>query len=354
MKSVFISYSSKDTYEIKQITGILEENKISYFKAPESIPAGSNYAREIPGAIRECAVFLLVISVNSQNSIWVEKEIDCAINMRRMIIPIKIGKEPLSDMFLFYLNNVQIINYYENPQNALKQLELRLSIYSNEQAEDREENDGLREENIKSPIDEEIENLNKQRKLNNRVVRYIENTDNNNKTGPANVFLDEHVSRSRLMKSNSSFTIADSSAHRTYAMKMNAISVNKIPIECEECGGDLIEIHRGTYRCVRCGYHNYDSFQKIRNYLAENGAKPSTVIAEDTGVPRNTVEYFLLEEHLEIPINSPVKIACLNCGAPIRTGRLCEKCKNANVVLSDSQLSKGVIYHFAGHSPKKP
>jgi hypothetical protein len=100
--------------------------KIEYWKAPEMIPAGSNYAREIPKAIRECQVFLLVISPTSQQSIWVEKELDCAINLRKTIVPIQIKKGDLSDTFRFYLNNVQIIPYYEGKERALDKMCQRL------------------------------------------------------------------------------------------------------------------------------------------------------------------------------------------------------------------------------------
>lgn len=347
MSSVFISYSSKDEVTVRRITDMLQTQKISYFKAPESIPAGSNYAREIPAAIRECGAFILVISGNSQNSIWVEKEIDCAINMRKLIIPIKISEDALSDMFLFYLNNVQIINYSDNPEAAIEQLKLRLCMF----VDTREEEKVYKEEEL-SESDKELMQLRKRNEARNRVVRYKEEEgDSLGKKGPVNVFLDEKISRSQLMRGMVSFAVADPSAHRSYAMKMNAISVNKIPLECAQCKGNLVEIHRGTYRCVSCGYHNYDYFQTIRNFLAENGPKPSTVISDVTGIPRNAVEYFLLEENLEIPSNSPVTISCMNCGAPIRTGRLCEKCKSNHVVLSDEQKHMGPQYHFAAKKP---
>lgn len=93
----------------------------------EMIPAGSNYAREIPRAIAQCQVFLLVISSYSQESIWVEKEIDCAINDRKTIVPLKLTEDDLSDMFRFYLNNVQTISYAENPAEALRLTRERLN-----------------------------------------------------------------------------------------------------------------------------------------------------------------------------------------------------------------------------------
>ena len=113
-KTVFVSYSSKDRILVNQIVRIIENMGISCWKAPECIPAGSSYAREIPKAIAGCQVFLLMLSETSQDSIWVEKEIDNAITNRKTIIPLALDDKPLSDAFLFYLNNVQMISYYHN------------------------------------------------------------------------------------------------------------------------------------------------------------------------------------------------------------------------------------------------
>ena len=57
MTGVFVSYSSKDLDILTPIFRMMQKNNIPFFKAPESIPQGSNYAKEIPGAIREYKVF---------------------------------------------------------------------------------------------------------------------------------------------------------------------------------------------------------------------------------------------------------------------------------------------------------
>ena len=66
------------------------------------IPVGSNYAREIPRAIRECDLFLLILSKESQESVWVEKEVDRAICFKNNIVPIKIDDTPMNDSFSIY------------------------------------------------------------------------------------------------------------------------------------------------------------------------------------------------------------------------------------------------------------
>ena len=126
LKSVFISYSSKDTEIVNEVVNMLETSGISYWKAPEMIPAGSNYAKEIPRVICECNIFLLIISEDSQHSIWVEKEIDFAINNRKVIVPLKLTEGKLTDMFSFYLNNIQMVNYNGNLKKTLRVLRTRI------------------------------------------------------------------------------------------------------------------------------------------------------------------------------------------------------------------------------------
>jgi hypothetical protein len=79
---------------------------------------------------------------------------------------------------------------------------------------------------------------------------------------------------------------------------------------------------------VYCGQEEYDSYQKVRNYLNKEGPRIVTQIMRATGVPRATIEFFFKDERLEIPAGSSIRIACESCGAPIRTGVLCDRCKN--------------------------
>lgn len=281
-KYVFISYSSKDSTYVNKIVKILDEMKVSYWRAPEMIPAGSNYAREIPNAITGCEVFLLFISAASQESIWVEKEVDSAVRNRKIIIPVQIDSAPLSEMFLFYLNNVQMISYSENPESAIADLKAQLRMLllkekgSEGEAESKQKDHG------------------------------------NNKAS----------------QDRKEITVSEKEGVSEKAKRKNAFSVNRIPTECRYCNGELTQIETGTYRCNRCGKDNYDDFQTVRNYLEKNGATAAVIIERETGVPRRVINHFFEQEYLEIPKLSPVRLSCRQCGAPIRTGVLCDDCKS--------------------------
>ena len=279
-KTVFVSYSSKDRILVNQIVRIIENMGISCWKAPECIPAGSSYAREIPKAIAGCQVFLLMLSETSQDSIWVEKEIDNAITNRKTISPLALDDKPLSDAFLFYLNNVQMISYYSDSKVAIESLKIQLNdlIIGNKPEEKVQE--ALTEE----PVTE---------KRTNRKMS--------------------------IAPGRGSIVI--------HNQKSNALRVNRIPVECQYCGCKRLEpVNLGVYRCVDCGKDNYDDFQTIRNYLNKVGSASAMEIERNTGVPRNVVKHFFREEYLEISANS-VAVPCELCGMPIRTGRYCEKCK---------------------------
>lgn len=277
---VFISYSSKDIHQSNAVVKMLKEAGIKYWRAPEMIPLGSNYAREIPQAISVCQVFVLLISENSQNSIWVEKEIDCAVNSHRIIVPLCLDEEPFNDVFRFYLNNVQSIFYSADRQSALQLLKERL-------------------EGLLYPREETVET-----------------------ESPAEV--EEPISIDRIMlESKMDGMLDDETRRKNY----NSLQANAQPIKCKYCGGKLKKISMGTYLCKSCNRENFDSYHIVRNFLEKNGAHSILEIQQATGIPRNVIRQFLEDERLEIPRGSSVRITCRECGIRIRTGSLCEACK---------------------------
>lgn len=282
-KSVFISYSSKDRAFVDRIVRKLEEMGIYCWQAPEHIPAGSSYAKEIPKAIRECEVFLLFLSERSQDSIWVEKETDSAISERKNIIPFQIDDAPLNETFRFYLNNVQMIYYAQNPEMAMRELEEELKYL----AQPMETSDGTEANDTEA-------------------------------TG--------HVQKQPTAEA------VTGQSHMSFARQprnTNALRINRIPLTCRNCGSkNLSNVSMGIYRCDDCGTENYDDYQTVRNYLDKVGMAPALVIEKETGVPRRVINYFFKQEYLEIPKSSTIRVPCERCGAPIRTGTLCDACKS--------------------------
>jgi len=126
MFDVFISYSSKDIDKAEMIRQILESNEISCWIAPRNIPGGSNYAQEIPNAIRNCKVFLLILSSNAQSSVWVPRELDRAVNGQKVIIPFMVEDFPIGDVFDFYLTGYQRYEAFEKTSEVIQLLIQRI------------------------------------------------------------------------------------------------------------------------------------------------------------------------------------------------------------------------------------
>ncbi len=120
--SVFISYSSRESDDANLIKSILNKNGIEVWMAPNSIPAGSNYTREIPRAIKKCSVFLLLLSQSAQDSKWVSAEVENAFKNGKIIIPFVLEECPLNDDFDFLLSRSQRIAAYEKKSESLEAL----------------------------------------------------------------------------------------------------------------------------------------------------------------------------------------------------------------------------------------
>lgn len=140
MKEIFISYSTIDTQSAETVRNVLEKNGLSCWMAPRDIPGGSNYTKEIPEAIRNCKAFVLILSENAQNSHWVLKELDSAVNCGKVILPFMVEDCALNDEFNFLLTGAQRYSAYQKKAEAMEILINRLrSIIDTSVNQDSEE-----------------------------------------------------------------------------------------------------------------------------------------------------------------------------------------------------------------------
>lgn len=255
-KHVFISYSSKDVDYVAQLSKAMELNNIAYWRAPDRIPAGSNYAKEIPKAIKECDVFLLIYSCNSQESIWVEKELDTAVCCKKAILPVRIDTCEFNDLFKFYLNNVQMLQAEVVDERILNLSEIVGKVMDLKQ---------LQKETV--------------------AVKAVGKNVN---ISEKEIISDGKELQQRL-NNFSEFDVRRKSVDK----RSNALRINRIPLECEACGGNVELKSIGVYVCEKCGKENYDDFYKVRNYLETYGPAPAIVISRSTGVSRASIEHYL-------------------------------------------------------------
>ncbi|MBR6158472.1 MAG: toll/interleukin-1 receptor domain-containing protein, partial [Lachnospiraceae bacterium] len=109
MGYVFISYSSKEQDTAKAMCALLKKNGIETWIAPDDIPPGKKYGAVINRAVKECSCFLLLLSDAAQQSSWVPKEVERAINYKKTIFTAKIEDVELNDEFEFYISTDQMV-----------------------------------------------------------------------------------------------------------------------------------------------------------------------------------------------------------------------------------------------------
>ncbi len=71
---IFVSYSQKDIKFVKKVSETLSEKGYDVWYDIENIGGGVVWAKEIQKAIRDAELFLLIVSPNSIESDWVQKE----------------------------------------------------------------------------------------------------------------------------------------------------------------------------------------------------------------------------------------------------------------------------------------
>ena len=96
---------------------------------------------------------------------------------------------------------------------------------------------------------------------------------------------------------------------------------------CRGCGR-LFNYLQGPHLCPACMQKLEEKFSQVKDYLEDNPHATIPEIAKDNEVSTRQIEQWIREERLSFSDDSPIGIACEVCGATIRTGRYCERCKN--------------------------
>lgn len=153
MAQVFISYSSKDEAKARNIVNQLESAGFSCWIACRDIPVGGDFGKTIPPAIRNSPVFVLLLSQNSLESEDVYGELVLAKRnaQKKLIIPLMLEQcHPLDkEGFDYHLVNVQIREYYKNPNVVMKEVVQTIRgqtpPHGNQNASDKVRNDRQKE-----------------------------------------------------------------------------------------------------------------------------------------------------------------------------------------------------------------
>ncbi len=88
MPQVFISYSRKDLSFVERLAADLQAAGLEVWYDLSGLDGGTRWGREIQSAIQQSQIFVVVLSPNSIDSEWVEKEFMYANSLKRKIIPL--------------------------------------------------------------------------------------------------------------------------------------------------------------------------------------------------------------------------------------------------------------------------
>lgn len=111
---IFISYSTKNQDIARNVRKYLEAHGITCWMAPESIPAGSNYTKEIPYGILYSKIAVLILSKDALRSVWVNQEVSYLLKADHIVIPyladnLDISSETIQEPFSDVISQQQPI-----------------------------------------------------------------------------------------------------------------------------------------------------------------------------------------------------------------------------------------------------
>lgn len=116
---IFLSYSRGDAQQADDWLRNLEQYGYRVWIDRESIRGGL-WMRTIVRSIREAQAVILLLSPNSAQSDNVRREIDLAVQAKKLIIPVEIQATTIPDVLLFQLAGVQVLKVWGNPRRGLR------------------------------------------------------------------------------------------------------------------------------------------------------------------------------------------------------------------------------------------
>jgi hypothetical protein len=110
---LFVSYSSLDHEFATRLVATLRHHGVPVWFAPSNILGAQQWHDELGAALRRCDWFLIVLSPNAVDSMWVRRELAYALRQRRLsnrIVPVVWQPCELEDLS-FVLPGLQLVDF---------------------------------------------------------------------------------------------------------------------------------------------------------------------------------------------------------------------------------------------------
>lgn len=116
---------------------------------------------------------------------------------------------------------------------------------------------------------------------------------------------------------------------------------------CKKCGR-LFNYAVGPIVCPACREALDQKFKEVKEYIQNHKGCGIQQVSDECDVEVSQIQQWLREERLEFTSESMITLSCESCGATIRSGRFCDKCKS-NMING----FKGATQKPAAPEPKK-
>lgn len=104
----------------------------------------------------------------------------------------------------------------------------------------------------------------------------------------------------------------------------------------------------GKQICPACEEKMEKDLAKVKDYLWNHKDAAITEVARECEVNPTQIRQWLKEERIQLAEGSVIDLICDGCGAPISSGRFCDKCK------AQTANGFGAIVNAARPAPQAP
>lgn len=113
---------------------------------------------------------------------------------------------------------------------------------------------------------------------------------------------------------------------------------------CRKCGR-IFNYVMGPIICPKCKEEQEEKFQEVKQFVQDHHGADVVEVSKECDVDPGQIRQWIREERLQFADDSPIRLPCEGCGAMIRSGRFCDKCK--------AEMAAGFNHAIGADKPKK-
>lgn len=93
MKKVFIACSQADSEVARRLSEVIHRNELLVFLDQDTLVSGKRYSEQVVSELRLSDAVIVLLSEHSKRSKWVEAELQDALALKNIVIPILLDDE---------------------------------------------------------------------------------------------------------------------------------------------------------------------------------------------------------------------------------------------------------------------